>query len=230
MRAYLQLNLTNEDFKERQGDPPHLHRMKHGTRILSSPKFGRVTYKEIVTVKQRYSFGNTFKSKLRSFMLERHLYLLLEQVERITLGTFNFVTSLLRILLCTPDRFLTQIIEEFQYSWVYFNLHKYVEYVCGQMVEQDLISSRSSRRHFDKVILRIFGVSQVHRSTRKKYKPVTPPISVYTLYYSAHLLVLAFVFAFTVVYNVCDINLFFGIFFALPLSNFVNFFIFLHTF
>ena len=39
----------------------------------------------------------------------------------------KFSTSWLRILLCSPDRFLTQCIKEFQYSWPYSNLHN----ICG---------------------------------------------------------------------------------------------------
>ena len=51
-------------------------------------------------------------------------------LERITWGTFNFFTSLVRILVCSPDRFLTQKIKEFQYSWPYSNLYN-ICVICG---------------------------------------------------------------------------------------------------
>ena len=58
---FFQSNLTNGTLKQRQGDPPYLHRVEHGTQILyknqydntkSSPEFGRTTTytKEIVTL------------------------------------------------------------------------------------------------------------------------------------------------------------------------------------
>ena len=46
---------------------------------------------------------------------------------------FNFFTSLVRICVCSPDRFLTQCIEEFQNSWPYSNLH----IICGKCVGLD---------------------------------------------------------------------------------------------
>ena len=55
------------------------------------------------------------------------------ELERITWLLFNFFTSLVRILVSSPDRFLTQIIEEFQYSWPYSNLH----IICGKCVGLD---------------------------------------------------------------------------------------------
>ena len=61
MECFFQPNLTNEGFKERQGDAPNLHWVDQGNRFLwkkqnqntkSSPKFGRATYTiEIVTIK-----------------------------------------------------------------------------------------------------------------------------------------------------------------------------------
>ena len=37
-------------------------------------------------------------------------------------------SKLVNILVCSPDQFLTQKIEEFQNSWPYFNLH----ITCGK--------------------------------------------------------------------------------------------------
>ena len=62
----------------------------------------------------------------------------------------------MRILLCSPDQFVTQIIEEFQYSWPYSNPHNICGICAAWMVEFDQLSGRSYRVHFDTVILRIF--------------------------------------------------------------------------
>ena len=51
------------------------------------------------------------------------------ELEQITWRRFNFFTSLVRILVCSPDQFLTQKIKEFQYSWPYSNLHIII---CGK--------------------------------------------------------------------------------------------------
>ena len=57
---YFHPNLTNEGFKERQGDVYNLHLVDQGTRFLwkknqntkNSPKFWRASYtKEMVTIK-----------------------------------------------------------------------------------------------------------------------------------------------------------------------------------
>ena len=65
---------------------------------------------------------------------------LIGELEWITCGKFNLITSLVRIMVGRADPLLTQCIEEFQYSWPYSN----PQYICGicatWMVEFDQLS------------------------------------------------------------------------------------------